>query len=158
MARAPFIFFLFLSLLVQGQSRSIPAFKFTRLDGVSIFSEKNMASGKKALFIFYDITCPHCQQAIKAFNKNANSLKNISVYLITLENPRAALKFLSQYANPLYEMKNVFVLLDRYNEFITKFQPVKYPSIFLYSEKRKLELYSDEPKDVPKFLRLIKKQ
>ena len=151
-------FLLLIGLPAQSQSKFIPAFKFPKLDGTGVFSDTNLTSGKKALFIYYDVTCLHCQEAITTFNKSANSLKNISVYLITLENKQAALKFLSQCANPLYTMKNVTLLLDKSNEFITKFQPIKYPSMFLYSEKKKLELYSDEPKDVTKFLNLIKQK
>jgi thiol-disulfide isomerase/thioredoxin len=155
--------FIRLSLLLfvlsaNAQSKNLPEFTFLKSDKSGTVVNKDILTGKKSLFIFFDITCPHCQEAIKAFNKNAEKLSPISVYLVTLDKQASAEKFLSRYATHLYKRKNVTLLFDRYNEFIVKFQPVKYPSIFLYSENRNLELYSDEPHDVPKFLKLIEKR
>jgi len=152
-----FILPLLLGVSGFGQTKVIPEFKFSRLSHAGIFTEKNVPSGKQSLFIFFDVTCPHCQEAITDFDKNASRLKEVSIYLVTLDNQPSAKSFLSQYAKNLYEKKNVTVLLDTYNEFITKFQPIQYPSILLYSAKKKLEFYSHEPKDVSKFLVLIKK-
>jgi len=147
--------FLLLAFSANAQSKTLPEFTFFKSDNSGAFINKDVTTGRKSLFVFFDITCSHCQEAMKAFNENANKLSNTSVYLVTLDKQASAEKFLSQYASRLYKKKNVTLLFDRYNEFIVKFQPVKYPSIFLYSEKRKLELYSDEPGDVPKFLKLI---
>jgi hypothetical protein len=148
---------LLMHLDAKCQSPVIPTFTFFKAQGGENFTEKNLKPGKECLFVFFDISCSHCQEAMKAFNKNAKKLSLTSMYLVTLDSKSSAQQFLSTYAADLWHRKNVMVLLDRYNEFINKFQPKKYPSIFLYSESKKLKLYSDEPTDVPKFLALIEK-
>lgn len=140
------------------QARQIPAFRFERLQSKSTFTEKEITAGKKSLFIFFDISCLHCQEAIALFNKDASRLNSTSLYLVTLDAAEPALRFLSQHANNFYLNKNVTLLRDINNEFIARFQPFKYPSIFLYSKTQKLELYSYEPADVPKFIKLLDKK
>ena len=147
---------LFTGLPVNGQSPNVPAFRFSKLNQAGVVTDKNVPAGKKSLFVFFDVTCPHCHDAIKSFSKNYRLLDPVSVYLITEDSQPAAVAFLSHNAKELWQRKNVTVLLDTYREFIEKFKPVKYPSMFLYSETKRLLLYSDEPKDVAKILIKIK--
>jgi peroxiredoxin len=138
------------------QSKTIPVFEFSKLNGTGKFTDRNIPSGKKSLFIFFDVTCPHCQTALETFNKNVEQLKNVSVYLVTLDVQDRAINFLSKVAKDLYQRKNVTILFDQHNQFISRFEPVQYPSMLLYSVNKKLELYSHEPQDVSKFLLLTK--
>jgi peroxiredoxin len=149
---------LLISSSAVGQSGNIPAFKFSRGNQSEVFTDKNIPANKKSLFVFFDITCPHCQEAITLFNGQNKELENSSVYLITMDDKTSALSFLSKYAEDLYRKKNVTVLFDTDNEFIKNFKPVKYPSMFLYSKTKKLMIYSDEVSDVSKILELIKKE
>ena len=64
--------------------------------------------------------------------------------------------FLNKFAGRLLLQKNVLLLQDKKNEFIGKFTPRKYPSLFLYSAKGKLLLYDDDEKSLPVFLQKIK--
>ena len=61
---------------------------------------------------------------------------------------------LSIYGKPFLNKENVIVLQDVLYEFIPKFQPVKYPSVFLYDKNKKLVLYE---KDDKKMLNVLKK-
>jgi len=47
--------------------------------------------------------------------------------------------------------------LDVYNQFIGRFLPKKYPSMFLFGANRQLILYSDEESDIPTFINIFKK-
>ena len=150
--------FLCLSLPAISQSSVIPQFKFLKLKDGELFTNKDMKPGRKSLFIFFDVTCPHCQEAITFFNKNAEKLATTAVYLITIDNKTLAINFLNANATKLIRVPNTVVLYDGYNEFIQKFKPVKYPSMFLYSKTKQLMIYSDEPKDAPRFLRSVKEK
>jgi hypothetical protein len=63
---------------------------------------------------------------------------------------------MAKYGNNLYGSRNVTVLQDLKNEFLPKFRPRKYPSMYLYSSAKKLLLYDDEPKNIGNFLKKIK--
>jgi hypothetical protein len=51
----------------------------------------------------------------------------------------------------------VMFLQDTRSEFINKFRPRKYPSLFLYSDKKQLLLYDDEPRNLQRFGQRIAK-
>lgn len=138
----------------QRPAATVPDFDFYKLDDQP-FTKKDLAASKILLFIFFDVTCDHCHRAIQQFNNRHTELKNTAVYLISLDTKPAITNFLNTNAKNLTTMKNVVVLQDLKNEFITRFQPRKYPSVFLYSPQKKLILYDDDEKNVPVFLEKI---
>ncbi len=148
----------FLLLILSGfiQRPSVPEFRFVRMDNGQDFTQKNLVTGSASLFVFFDITCSHCQEAMKSFNTQYESLKKVSIYLITKDVKEKSLPFLAAHAPNIYGRKNVTVLYDRYDQFIASFLPKKYPSIFLYAAGKQLLFYSDEPKDIPKLMLKIK--
>ncbi len=139
----------------QHPTETIPNFTFYRLDK-SAFTPENLQPGKLLLLVFFDATCDHCQHAMETYNKHYRELNKTAIYLITLDNQEAIERFMTTYANNLYGSKNVTLLQDLKNEFIQKFGPRKYPSMFLYSPQKKLLIYDDEPKNVGNFLQKIK--
>lgn len=139
----------------QRPAVTVPDFDFYKLDNQP-FTKKDLAASKMLLFIFFDVTCDHCHRAIQQFNNRHTELKNTAVYLISLDTKPAITNFLNTNAKNLTTMKNVTILQDLKNEFITRFQPRKYPSVFLFSAQKKLIMYDDEEKNVPKFLQEIK--
>ena len=156
MSKVGVILFLLISILGKAQSPTIPEFNFMRMDNSKLFTQNDLVSGKTSLFVFFDVACPHCQEAIKSFNTHYKELKKLAIYLVTLDNKTSATQFLLTYGKNLSKLGTLTLLQDRYNEFIVKFKPVKYPSIFLYSSSRKLLLYSNEPNDISKLLKKIK--
>lgn len=132
-----------------------PNFTFYKLDKTA-FTNKNVELGKLSLIVFFDVSCDHCQHAMQAYNEHCKELSKTAVYLVTLDNQANINYFMTKYGNNLYGSKNVTILQDLKNEFITKFGPRKYPSMFLYSPQKKLLLYDDEPKNVGNFLKKIK--
>lgn len=141
-------------VFAQRPAATVPDFDFYTLDNQT-FTKKDLSESKMLLFIFFDVTCDHCHRAIQQFNNRHTELKNTAVYLVSLDTKPAITNFLNTNAKNLTTMKNVVILQDLKNEFITRFQPRKYPSVFLYSPQKQLIMYDDEEKNVPVFLQKI---
>ena len=62
---------------------------------------------------------------------------------------------MNKYRSNLNGKKNVTLLQDLKNEFIDKFKPRKYPSMFLYSAEKKLIDYEDNPETMFRFIKLL---
>jgi hypothetical protein len=137
----------------QTPATTIPNFTFFKLDGTP-FSTKQIPSHKASLFSFFDVTCSHCQLTMRTLSKHYSELKGISVFLVSLDRKDAILKFMKTYGPGFLNKPNVIILQDLNYEFIPKFQPVKYPSVFLYNKHKKLEVYE---RDEKKMLQVITK-
>jgi peroxiredoxin len=138
----------------QTPAETIPDFTFYKLDNSS-FTNKNLPEGKQIFFVFFDVTCDHCQQTIKALSTHINEFEGISIYLITMDKKEYLSRFFNEYGKNLVTKKNVLILQDLRNLFIKQFGPSKYPSVFLYSSSKKLIFYSDEDQHLEKFLKLV---
>jgi peroxiredoxin len=149
-----FCLFTAFDISAQTPAQTIPQFTFYKLDKTP-FTNKNITAGKEVLFIFFDVTCDHCQHTISTLSKRINECQKISIYLISLEDKTAITNFFNQYGKNLPGQKNVTILQDSKNQFITQFSPRKYPSVFLYSAQKKLRLYDDEDQYLEKFFKII---
>jgi peroxiredoxin len=156
-----YVFKAFVLLLViagkisaQAPAQKIPDFNFFKLNKQS-FTNKDLEPGKMLFFVFFDADCDHCQQAIQYIDKHYQDFKKAAIYLITLDNQETIARFMAKYGNSLKEKKNVTLLQDPQYEFMRKFKPRKYPSMFLYSAKKELILYDDNEKNVSGFSKHI---
>jgi peroxiredoxin len=138
----------------QKPAETIPNFIFYNLDNTP-FTNRDLSVGKEILFVFFDVTCDHCQHTIKTLSTRIKDCKKLSIYLITLDDKTSINIFLNQHGKNLLNEKNVTVLQDLRNQFIKQFGPRKYPSVFLYSDKKKLLLYDDEDLNLEKFFKII---
>lgn len=150
------VFFLLITTSVFSQVRSLPEFRFFRMDNGVEVTHKNVTPGKKTLFVFFDTECPHCRVAITEYNHNQAKLNDINVFLITRDQKAVVNSFLNEVGAKLIAKKNVTVLADNQNQFIGKFLPKKFPSMFLFGANRQLLIYTDEEKDIPVILEKIK--
>ena len=150
------IFFLLITSSVFSQVRSLPEFRFFRMDNGAEVTHKNVTAGKKTLFVFFDTECPHCRVAVTEYNHNQAKLNDINVFLITRDQKSVVNAFLKEVGSKLIAKKNVTVLSDNQNQFIGKFLPKKFPSMFLFGANRQLLIYTDEEKDIPVILEKIK--
>ena len=150
------ILLLFIGSSVFCQVRSLPEFRFFRLDNGAEVTHKNVIPGKKTLFVFFDTECPHCRVAITEYNHQQAKLNDINVFLITRDQKNVVNTFLKEVGSKLIAKKNVTVLADNQNQFIGKFLPKKFPSMFLFGANRQLIIYTDEEKDIPVILEKIK--
>ena len=140
----------------QKPAKTVPQFDFVKLDNTT-FTNQNLAKDKMLFFMFFDPGCEHCQHAMMNLNKNYNDYKNTSMYLICLDDKDKINSFIKQYAPVLLQQKNVTLLRDSKNEFITRFTPVRYPSMFLYDANKKLLDYEDNEESMFRFTTTIKK-
>lgn len=152
-----FLFFInAASLVAQKPAATIPAFTFFKEDQ-SPFTKENLTKGTKSFFIFFDPGCDHCQRTVAQLDKRGKELLKPSIYFVTLDKPQGAKNFMQRYGKNLSQQKNVMMLYDVRYQFIPKFQPLKYPSMFLYNKQGKLLKYSDEEKEVGRLVELASK-
>jgi hypothetical protein len=143
-----------LPVKAQVPAPKVPAFTFYQLNK-KVFTDKQLLKGKLLFFIFFDVTCDHCQHALQQANLHYKDLNKTAVYLISMDNEKMIHAFLAANAPDLIKSGNVLLLQDVNYEFIKKFTPRKYPSIFLYSRDRKLLLYDDNENNMVQFFKLI---
>ena len=148
------ILFVTINVSAQGPAKIVPSFTFKKLDK-STFSNNNLEPGNFLFFIFFDIECDHCHRSISYINHHYKEFKKTAIYLITLDSADKIKPFINKYGIGLQGKKNVAILQDTNNEFIQKFGPRKYPSLFLYSEKKELMLYEDNEQNLFRFIQKI---
>jgi cytochrome oxidase Cu insertion factor (SCO1/SenC/PrrC family) len=150
-----------LSLLIsvnagaQIPAATVPDFTFFKFNKTP-FTNKDLTAGKKIFFVFFDTECDHCQHAIQYLNQHQKELDKAAVYLISLDKQEKMTAFLNKYGNNLNGKKNILILQDTQNQFIRRFTPRKYPSLFLYSPQKKLIMYDDNEQNLYMFLQQIK--
>src|SRR5258708_7446781 len=151
-----FLVFLLFSLISSAQTpvEKIPNFVFYRLNK-SPFTNKDIQSGKKTFFVFFDSDCDHCQRAVHNINLHYKEFEKAQIYLVTLDNTVKIKDFLNKYGPKLINKHNVTVLQDLKNEFIVDFNPRKYPSMLLFSPKGNLLTYQDDPENMPQIFKLL---
>ena len=142
-------------IFAQEPAKKIPEFNFFRFDKTA-FTNKDLVVNKLILFVFFDVECEHCQHAIRFIEDHYNDFRNTALYLLTLDSPEKVAAFLNKFGANLAAKKNITFLQDTRQEFIKKFKPKKYPSIFLYSKSRELLMYDDEEQHLPLFVQKIK--
>ncbi len=140
------------TIFAQTPAQTVPQFHFSKLDQSS-FSNANLAQNKMLFFFFFDPDCEHCQRAATNLNKQAEGYKKAAVYLISMADQAKINAFINQYLSAFQKKQNVTVLQDKNNEFISKFQPIRYPAMYLYNQNKKLLDYEDNPESVFRFLK-----
>lgn len=139
-------------VFAQNPVNTIPEFTFFRLDGTP-FTRSHLSKTNKIIFIFFDVTCHHCQKEAQTIGKNYSAFKGTSFYMVSLDEPPAIRQFMSTYGKGLYEKKNVTLLQDKNRQFIPKFYPSRYPAIFVYSPQGKLIKYFDSEIPIQQLLK-----
>ncbi|HWJ27213.1 MAG TPA: hypothetical protein VNS32_11765, partial [Flavisolibacter sp.] len=99
--------------------------------------------------------CDHCHRAIENINKNYKSFSHISVYLVSMDDQQKMNDVLKRYGPELKKQKNVLLLEDRNKQFISKFNPRRFPSMYLYSAENKLVDYEDNEETVYRIMKFI---
>jgi peroxiredoxin len=126
----------------QVPAQTVPAFEFIRLDD-SPFTQKDIPAGKMVFFVFFDSDCEHCQQAVRNINQQYKAFEKTAIYFVSLDPPEKMIRFMSIFGPELKKQKNVQLLHDKRNLFIARFNPRKYPGMFLYSPEGRLIDYED---------------
>lgn len=143
-------------ILSQPPAQVIPDFKFFRLNNIP-FTNKDVPKGKMTFFMFFDSDCDHCQHAIKSIGDQIQTFKKPIIFLISIDDQKKINHFMDAYGSKLRGQKNVTILQDKLQQFILKFNPRKYPSMFLFSPEKKLIDYEDTPESVFRLVNAINK-
>lgn len=141
----------------QPPAQMIPQFQLFTLNNKP-FTDKDLPKGKMVFLIFFDPGCDHCQRAIKSIGDNFQAFKNIPMFMISMFEQNKINQFMDTYGSKIKGQKNVTILQDKLRQFIIKFNPVKYPSMFLYAADRTLLAYDDNPESLTKFENIINKK
>lgn len=129
----------------------IPAFNTLTLDG-STFTNENVAKNKYAFFVYFNPTCPHCQNAFKTLNaKIAELPANVVIYPVSFKGEAPTQKFIERYAPELAKLKNVTFLIDNKETFGAAFTVQRFPSMYLFSPDGKLVHFEEDATKVMNF-------
>lgn len=135
--------------------KQVPEFTFFTLKGNQPISRTSLALTGNVVFVFFDPGCSHCRVDIKAMGDNFEKIKDANFYLVSQQDPALVTDFMNTYGKGLQNKNNVTVLLDRNFEFLAKFNPVQYPSVYVYGQDRKLKTYFDGEQSVDFIIKSI---
>ena len=154
-----FAAFFFIVTNLQGQipAQIMPPFKLFKLDGQP-FTEKDIPDEKRTLFVFFDVDCEHCQHTMANLEHVYKSFAQAKIYLVSLNSADQIYLFMNKYGPHLKVQKNVLLLRDSLNQFIVRFKPVRYPSMFLYGTDKKLLDYEDNEGTIFRLENAMKKK
>ena len=140
---------------VFSQASSIPEFTFYKLDGTK-FTQTDVQKRTNTIFIFFDVTCSHCQKETERIGNNYSKLKNTAFYMVSMDEVPAIKKFMGSYGRLLNNKKNFTLLQDKDRQFIPRFMPTRYPAIFVYSPQGKLIKYFSGEVDMKEIIQATK--
>jgi peroxiredoxin len=135
-------------------AKIIPDFIFYDLNGQS-FTQKQIKSSNRILFLFFDATCTHCQYEMQLIGSHYNDFKKTDFYIISMDQKQQIQKFMATYGKQLYGKKNVTVLVDSNRQFIQRFLPSRFPALYIYNAKHQLLKYWDTSIDINEVLNVI---
>lgn len=138
-------------------AKTLPDFEFSRLDQTP-FGNKDLPHGKMLFFFFFDCDCEHCQRAMENIDRHFRSFQQTATYLISADDHDKVNRFMATWSQHLKDQANVVLLLDNQNQFIVKFKPIRYPSMYLYSPEGKLIDYEDNEEAVFRIVNAIEKR
>jgi hypothetical protein len=138
-------------------ARWLPSFIFYSANGKK-FTGNDIPKNRSTLFLFVDPGCDHCQKAVHFFSDHSDDLRSANVCIISLSPEPVVLSFLKKWGSSLVGKKNVLMLHDKDNRFISLFKPRKYPGVFLYNKRNELILYEDNTETLFRFVNELKKK
>jgi peroxiredoxin len=152
-------FFVFFTLITWAQApNKLPDFSITDINGKS-FSNANLPKGKYLLFIYFNPSCPHCQNAFKTLNSNVDNLpNNLEIYSVSYKGVNPTQKFMDKYAPALFKLGNVTSLLELDDSFGAVFNVQRFPSIYLFDPYGKLVNFEEDASKVMNFKEKIVSQ
>jgi len=148
-------FFLFQPVFGQAP-KTLPFFTFDEVYQASKFNSDKLPKSGYIVLNFYDPGCGHCQKMGAGIAQNLAKLKNISFYFISMNDKAYVDGFINMHAKALKNVPNVKFLFDAGTQFIEKFKPGNYPSLYIYDAKTKMLVqHLDGEDDVQKLLKAL---
>jgi peroxiredoxin len=153
--------FIFSGLILESYAQSgpaqiIPDFTFNRFNGQS-FSRKDLAKNKKIVIVFFDVTCDHCQNELKAISEKIENFKKAEFYLVSMDNTASIQSFMQKFASKMNGRVNVTLLRDPNRQFIARFRPIQFPATYVYDSNLRLVKYFGQNSRVADILTAVNK-
>jgi peroxiredoxin len=109
-------------------------------------------SGKNIL-IFFRPECDHCQREAEAISKNLDAFEEYQIYFVGTDGHEASLKFAKDYS--LDGKSNVHFVQTTVNEILDHLGPISTPSLYIFSEERRLVRHLDGETPIEEILRYL---
>ncbi|MES2872632.1 MAG: redoxin domain-containing protein [Bacteroidota bacterium] len=156
-----FLSVLFLSLTCvayaqTGPAQIIPDFTFTRFNGQH-FSRKDLTVNKKMVIVFFDVSCDHCQNELKAMSNRFDDFKKAEFYLVSMDNVPSIQAFMKKFAPKMQGKANVTLLRDVNRQFIVRFRPIQFPATYVYDSNKRLVKYFGQNSKVADIITAVNK-
>ncbi len=157
-----FVFFVIISFLSvnsfaeKGPAQKIPEFTFYKMNGQA-FARKDISKTKKAVIVFFDVTCDHCQKELKAMSDRFDDFKKAEFYLVSMDNVPGIELFMKRYAPKMNGKPNVTLLTDINRQFIERFSPVQYPALYIYGSDGRLIRYFGQNSKISEIITTVNK-
>lgn len=153
-----FLFIISVAFSAKAQTRDsiMPGFTLTKISNDSIVTKSQVKGGVKTMFVLFDTSCLQCKYEIEAIGKHYAHFKNMHIYLVSMDDRSSIEHFMASWGKELQGKENVTVLHDTKREFVEKFQPTKFPAMYIYSEKQHLIRYFGGRKELNDVLEAIK--
>ncbi|WP_293957629.1 MULTISPECIES: peroxiredoxin family protein [unclassified Sphingobacterium] len=149
------ISFLFQPAFAQAP-KTLPPFTFDEVYQTGKFDSDKLPKSGYIVLNFYDPGCGHCQKMGAGVAQNLTKLKNTSFYFISMNDKQYVDGFINMHAKALKNASNVKFLFDSGTQFIEKFKPTNYPSLYIYDARTKLLMqHLDGEEDVNKLLKVL---
>ncbi len=149
------VFCLFKPLFAQAP-KVLPAFSFDEVYQSGKFNSDKLPKSGYIILNFYDPGCGHCQKMGAGIAQHLQKLKNVSIYFISMNDKPYVDGFINMHAKALRTAANIKFLFDSGTQFIEKFKPSNYPSLYIYDAKTKtLVKHLDGEDDVNELLKIL---
>ena len=128
----------------------LPAMSLVTMDQQVIRARE--LTGKNIL-IFYRPECDHCQREAAAISENLDAFSGYQIYFVGTDGHEASRSFAKDYA--LDGKNNVHFVQTSVNEILDHLGPISTPSLYIYSEERRLVRHLDGETAIEEILRYL---
>jgi cytochrome oxidase Cu insertion factor (SCO1/SenC/PrrC family) len=107
----------------------------------------------KNILIFFRPECDHCQREAEAIGKSLDAFHKYQLYFVSTDGHEASKKFANDYG--LARKRNVHFVQTTVDEILDRLGPISTPSLYIYSEERRLVGHLDGEKPIEEILRYL---
>lgn len=107
----------------------------------------------KNILIFYRPECDHCQREATAIRENLDAFREYQIYFVGTDGHEASQTFAKDY--DLEGKSNVHFVQTSVNEILDRLGPISTPSLYIYSEERRLVRHLDGETAIEEILRYL---
>lgn len=107
----------------------------------------------KNILVFFRTECDHCQREAEAISKNLDAFSEYQIYFVGTDGHEASRKFANDYA--LDGKDNVHFVQTSVNEILDRLGPISTPSLYIYSDERRLVRHLDGETPIQDILRYL---